>query len=99
VQQHYIAGPDPGGQLYSVRGQHLRVMTGLRRPERGSVPDQDLQHLGNPATCCGGADIPDGAPGQHLLDLAGQAKALCRPPRDLARAMKVNHGRPPVIKT
>ena len=85
MQQHHIAGPDPGRQLDRVRGQHLCVMSGLRRTERGSgqaavdlvvqplgdreelgvagdhqpadrdvqvlhVPDQDLQHLGDPTT-------------------------------------------------
>ena len=103
VQQHHITGPDPGDQLHRVRGQHLRVVIGLRRAERAAgqvavdlvvqplgdreepgvagdhqpadrdvqildVPDQYLQHLGDPATGRGRVDIPDGAPGQHVPD-------------------------------
>jgi hypothetical protein len=35
------------------------------------VPDQDLQHLGDPATCRGRADVPDGVPAQQGPELVG----------------------------
>ena len=33
------------------------------------VPDQDLQHLGDPAACRGRVDVPDGVPGQRGPEL------------------------------
>ncbi len=126
MQQHHIAGPDPGSQLDRVRGQHPRVMTGLRRAERGPgqaavdlvvqplgdreepgiagdhqpagrdvqilhVPDQDLQHLGDPATCHGRIDVPDGASGQHRPDQVGGADQL-RIPRAADDRLQPGHG-------
>jgi hypothetical protein len=50
VQQHHIAGPDPGSQLHRVRGQHLCVVSGLRRAQRRSghaAVDLIVQPLGD----------------------------------------------------
>jgi hypothetical protein len=44
------------------------------------VPDQDLEHLGDPATGRGRVDVPDGAPGQHLPDPVGGPGQLRIPP-------------------
>ena len=128
MQQHHIAGPDPGRQLHRVRGQHLRVMSGLRRAERGSgraavdlvvqplgdreepgvagdhqpadrdvqvlhVSDQDLQHLGDPATSRGRIDVPDGAPGQHRPELLGCPDQL-RISRGADDRLQPGHGQP-----
>jgi len=40
-----------------------------RDAEIGDVPDQCLQHLGDPAAHRGRVDVPDGAPGQQPPDL------------------------------
>ena len=57
------------------------------------VPDQDLQHLGDPATGRGRVDVPDGAPGQLLPDLVGAPDQL-RVPRGADDRLQPGYGQP-----
>jgi len=44
------------------------------------VPDENLQHLGHPATGRGRVDVPDGAPGQDGPDTPGLPSQVLKPP-------------------
>ena len=74
------------------------------------IPDQYLQHLGDPATGRGRVDIPDGTPGQHLPDQVsapGQQpvprsaddglQQRHRPPRHLHSRQQAHGIRPPAL--
>jgi hypothetical protein len=64
-----------------------------RDAQVGDVPDQCLQHLGDPAAHRGRVDVPDGTPGQHVPNLVSGLDQL-RIPLSADDGLQQGH-RPP----